>query len=310
MNGACALLAQILMNKNIMNKYISFPIKLSGTSFADDGSQLETLVFATGYRSFNDCEIENYSYFYEQLNNYLSKELDHEDLFITSLNESNEWRSDMLQSEYDTSGSSLKFGAWFALEKPELFSEMLERFTTHYTEKFETSTFGDWEEMGMFQPLLLKAYETLTRDSYDNWLNGDRSNPGVVGLATKFFFGHSGLQFSYNQQSDVLSVDATQAELADYLGDLSDRGRYDEIADLSDQLSAQTEFDPSVLPSLDVAAEIIASEIQAVCIKQKEKKTAESKARQAERERLKVYKAEQAAKAEAVRREKLLAMKK
>lgn len=202
------------------------------------GTQLDALALSCGLWQDDDCFSNNLDYLDEYMT-YAFKEINHEMALITLLNEYGKgegWLHDeeemgnlpveflihlsLASDDYCGNKTPLMFGAWYALNQANAFSNLLAAFTELMEEK-EGAFLGDYSHMPEpYETELTKAYKSAEEQMRDEYLYGDRSNPGMIDQASrKIFDGYRAISFSCDSDKwdTTISLDYNQEDMAEFL---------------------------------------------------------------------------------------------
>lgn len=220
------------------------------------------------------------------------KEYDYEAKLLWSLNANEPKHLPNLSAKRfaDMEKSDLQRGAWLALHEPNRFKEEVERLKGFCAEHAIDASMFD-EPSGYPADLaeeLVKSREWYQDFYYREWLHGDRSNDGILDLASKLLTGERGrVAIDEKDSAIIVSVD-TETIDAEYLGEIDDTTRKHKMT----------------------RADLILDRLVNNAYNEQAKQKQQAAKRREDRERTQKYQAEQAAAAADERRAKLLAMKK
>lgn len=171
-------------------------------------------------------------------------------------------------------GTKLQAGAFMALNFPDLWAELLEL----YTEKLKEDRFDSISKAYILE--LEKAIDSFYDDQEHEWLYGDRSNyAGVIYEIAKYFTDER--KGSYDKKADEYTFTLNE----------------NDIEKAKDEGYNKSQLKGWILDNASQSGDA-----------RRQKETDDREKRKIERERIAKYKAEQKAKAEEERKQKLLSM--
>ncbi len=308
----------------------SYILKLD-TSGTIDGSQLGALARVADAYEYEDIREMNFDYLAENVKSAFD-DIDHEAALLDALNAygqqimddqtrdavANLGIADLLPN-YERSNSGLLLGAWLALRHADAFPNHLADWTEARRNELR-EVLGDYSHMPEpYAAELQKAVDSSEEYAFDEYLHGDRSNPGILGrgIATEKIFGRlSHAQFDWQKfPDDIVTLDIEAEDLFDWLEDNSGSHSAALEAWLDTNIpeykeSGDIPSDFRTLPPDDLVAAGLSDELNYLIRKNNDKRKTENEIRRAEREKANAYRAEREAKENAARIAKLESMKK
>ena len=261
-------------------------------SNTDSGYFLDEIAKSLGRWDSLEVDEENLDYVHENTR-YVVENFDFEAAYIEWLN--NEGKVGMLniKDRKEFEAQDLMLGAWLALERPDTFEAMLDRF-----KESETDLAQDHDITKSKLSEEVEQAEDDARESlYKQWLYGDRDDEGLLEAFSKRLTESRG-NVEYSEKERSLTISVSREDAAEYLEEYNGENDYDYYMSLTDEALAE-----------DYKTEVCNwVERNAYSNVQQEKR--ENEKRNAEYKRVREYQAEMKAKTEAARVEKLKSMRK
>ena len=249
--------------------------------FSDSGMIIDELAFASKqwttdelYQNNADYEVYTpYGYNYEDAL-FTATKTSKDILKLSSILGINKWSNRDIKEMEET---KLQAGAYIALAYPEAWEELLEKYKEKLQEDRTEGISKAYNEQ------LQKEIDSEWDNLYKEWLYGDRNEIGVIKEIKKYWEAEDVVYNKKDNDTFIFFFDKEQARdtLENYNGE---------------KLSAKNYKD------------YLLGEIQEAGEARQYKDKEENEKRKIERERLAVYKKEQATQAEAERKAKLLSM--
>lgn len=210
-----------IKNKNMNNTITIPPDGLNAAAISDYGRAIDVLAAACDFPAYDECRDNNMQWMDENMAEAF-KQYNHEAALIEALNaapakalsgpifeQCGEDAQDYAGyiSAYSAPDQPLQLGAYMALKHPDVFAHMVTAWTDAQREAMY-DCLGDYiGRPGLYPPLaaeLQRAYEWAEEYALKEYLNGDRSDVGLLGKARRVLALES---VKYNEKTGVLKLE-------------------------------------------------------------------------------------------------------
>lgn len=262
---------------------------LHGENISDDGSALGVLAAAVEWPSYNDCFDQNFDYIAQSMNETF-KQFNFEGALIDALNDAGSDAGPIFEqcgedaqeyaatiATYAAPDQPLQLGAFMALKHPDTFRSMLATWKDAQRDAMNECT-GDYiGRDGLYAPLakeLQQAYEWIDEYMLSEYLNGDRSDIGLLGTVERKMALES---VDYNKKTGAITIkyDIESPELQELHG-YADEVEYAESPEEKEKIKAEWNW-PGVI------CDYIEARARSYIEKEREKRIARNEQYKAER---------------------------
>lgn len=168
------------------------------------GQLIDFLAVAASWWEWNECYEQNIPYIDEAMEMAFN-EIDHESAYIEHLN---------IQGK---PVDGLKYGAWYALNMPSDFLDELNKWTDERREEVN-EYIGDYSHMQEpYATELQNSFKWHEEQLRNEWLNGDRSNLGLLHNVQKDLFG-TYAPIEYDETTDTITAEISIEDAENELG--------------------------------------------------------------------------------------------
>lgn len=286
-----------------VNDYEGTKEKYPLVDFTDSGMLIDELAYSADQWTSNELDENNIDYPDGSLS-YVFEHFNFEDALLKATKTKKKLRALLVSLKDDElvkkttqvkNNTNLQEGAYYALNYPEAWSELLKEYKDKCEE--ERYQYYDSEFLSAHAPELAKELQEAEDDSraslYKEWLYGDyRDYRGVLVEIAKYYGASEAIDYN-DKQADIVTFTFDADDLHEkYCGCYQENGKCGERMTLKKYKAA------------------LIDDIYSSSNARREKEKAANAKRKEERERLQAYKKEQAEKAEAERIAKLKKLKK